>query len=250
MNIDVDEIMGFAINHFRESLPQNAIWNGRQIRNAFQTATALAEYDAWELNKHNIAKGDPADRPKLDRKHFELLAKTSLDFDLYMKETAAVNETERALGNSERADEFVPMTHHRNQRESENSRSRNLQHEQIQYDSGQRNALYQQNWRPGLTSATHQPYQPQPQQPMQSVRLASQEEQYSQRQYVAPDDGYSSFSTTSFNSTFPAASQPRSETILTHGEPLKVNARDNWQGPSHQFSRRTTDTFDEDGQYE
>ena len=45
-DIDVNEIKGFAINHVRESLPQNATWNGRQIRNAFQAATALAGYDA------------------------------------------------------------------------------------------------------------------------------------------------------------------------------------------------------------
>lgn len=85
MNVDVDEINEFALKHFRESSSQNATWNGRQIRNACQTATALAEYDAWESNKHKSADTDLADHPKLDKKHFEIVAKTSLDFDLYMK---------------------------------------------------------------------------------------------------------------------------------------------------------------------
>lgn len=213
MNVDVDEIEKFAINHFRESLPQNATWNGRQIRNAFQKAAALAEYDAWETNKKKIADGDPEEYPKLGKKHFKIVAKTSLDFDFYMKETVVGSEADRALWGSERADEFVPRKLHRNQRQFETSESGLLHHEQFQHHSGPRNVSYQQSWQPGPISGMHQPYQPQPQQPMQSVRLASNEEQYSQRQYIAPDGGYSLLPAP--NPTLPVASQPRNESLFT-----------------------------------
>ena len=51
-------------------------WNGRQIRNAFQTAIALAEYDA-----------KPGEKPILSRKQFITVAAASRDFDKYLKDT-------------------------------------------------------------------------------------------------------------------------------------------------------------------
>ena len=39
-----DEIRRFAKEHWKEN--SDARWNGRQIRNAFHTAIAMAEYDA------------------------------------------------------------------------------------------------------------------------------------------------------------------------------------------------------------
>lgn len=250
MNMDVDEINEFALKHFRESSSQNAAWNGRQIRNAFQTATALAEYDAWELNKHKSADRDPADHPKLDKKHFVTVANTSLDFDLYMKETITGSEADRAFAGSERADEFVSRKHYRHQGQFESSQSRLRQHEQFQSHSGQREALYQQSLQPGLTTPTRQRYPSQPQQSMQPVTLTTREEQYSQRQQIAPDGGYSSFQTAGFSSTPPATSPPRNDTMLTHDRPLQVNARDNWHGPSQQFSGRRSAMLDEDDEYE
>lgn len=44
--VDEKEIMDYALSHFHKTSPLKANWNGRQIRNAFQTATALAEYDS------------------------------------------------------------------------------------------------------------------------------------------------------------------------------------------------------------
>lgn len=53
-------------------------WNGRQIRNAFQMAMALAEYDA---------RDSPADKPPLiTANHFEIIANASADFARYVTE--------------------------------------------------------------------------------------------------------------------------------------------------------------------
>ena len=245
--MDADEVQEFALNHFRESSSQNAAWNGRQIRNAFQTATALAEYDAWEPNKQKSTNGDPVDHPKLGKKHFEIVAKTSLDFDLYMKETIAGSEADRALLGLERADEFVPRKPYRNQGQFETPQSRMPQHEQFEYQAGPREASYQQSWQPGLTTAIRQPYQSHPQQP---VMPTTNEERYSQRQQIAPGGGSSSFPTVGLNPTPPATSQPRNETMFTQGEPLQVNARENWHGPSQPFGGRRTVMLDEDDEYE
>ncbi|KAI9680202.1 MAG: hypothetical protein M1829_001439 [Trizodia sp. TS-e1964] len=109
--IDEDEIMGFALDHYKSSVDKNASWNGRQIRNAFQTAAALAEFDAHEENikrkKDENLAGQPDAYPKLEKKHFEVVAKASLQFDLYITETAGgFNDAERAYHNQERADQF------------------------------------------------------------------------------------------------------------------------------------------------
>lgn len=70
--IDKDDILAFAKDHFRTMEDsKSGTWNGRQIRNAFQTAIALAEMDA------TIAGGNP----HLKGKQFEVVAKTSQDFD-------------------------------------------------------------------------------------------------------------------------------------------------------------------------
>lgn len=41
-------ILKFASKHYRELAESETTWNGRQIRNAFQTAIALAEWDAHQ----------------------------------------------------------------------------------------------------------------------------------------------------------------------------------------------------------
>lgn len=238
MIVDEDEIKEFARSHFLECFSQNAAWNGRQIRNAFQTATALAEYDAWESNKNRSANRDQTGFPKLERKHFETVAQTSLDFDNYMKDTILGSESYRAQMGLERSDEFTPRRHHPNQGQFEASQSRLVRHEQFQGHSGPRESLYQQSWQSDTATATRQPYQSQPQHSMQPVTLATKEEQYSQRQQMAPDSGYSSFPTASFPPTRPTASQPSNITMLTHGEPLPVHPRDNWHRPLQQFDGR------------
>ncbi len=56
MIIDERAIFAYTKEHYDETYRHKANWNGRQIRNACQTATAMAEYDA--LVKTNKRKDD------------------------------------------------------------------------------------------------------------------------------------------------------------------------------------------------
>ncbi|MCJ1262519.1 hypothetical protein MMC22_002389 [Lobaria immixta] len=97
MTIDRVGIVDFALRHFEENKKRNTRWNGRQIRNAFQTATALAEYEAAAAQK------SPA---TLEVGHFETVAEASLQFDMYIAETIGADAGQRALLERTRADNF------------------------------------------------------------------------------------------------------------------------------------------------
>lgn len=57
---------------------QDLEWNGRQIRNAFQTAIALAEYQAYE-------QGRAGREVTVTSDHFRRVVNMSMKFKLYMK---------------------------------------------------------------------------------------------------------------------------------------------------------------------
>lgn len=67
--VDRSEIEAFARSQWRDGKR----WNGRQIRNAFQTAVALAEYEFQEKCQKCKETGDkPPFRPALENHHFKL----------------------------------------------------------------------------------------------------------------------------------------------------------------------------------
>ncbi|KAI8184239.1 hypothetical protein KHU50_001935 [Colletotrichum sp. SAR 10_65] len=75
------------------------VWNGRQIRNAFQTAVALAE---WHQQDKNIA--GPID---VKREHFEKVAFVSNEFNAYLYTVKHGRTDENlSLRNQHRADQF------------------------------------------------------------------------------------------------------------------------------------------------
>lgn len=84
-----EEILQFAEEHWEEN--PKARWNGRQIRNAFHTAIAMAEFDAR-------AEGDGQEPAKivLGREQFAKIASTVRDFDKYMIETMGTTFEEKA----------------------------------------------------------------------------------------------------------------------------------------------------------
>ena len=88
MTIDRVGIMDFALRHFEENKKRNTRWNGRQIRNAFQTATAQKSPATLEVS------------------HFETVAEASLQFDMYIAETVGADGAQRALLERTRADNF------------------------------------------------------------------------------------------------------------------------------------------------
>ncbi|KAK8080257.1 atpase aaa+ type core protein [Apiospora hydei] len=87
IEVQKDRILKFAKREW-----QKLSWNGRQIRNAFQTAVALAEFDANKANdaaKKSIGDRDQhippsVIRPVITKKHFETIAGTSMQFDEYL----------------------------------------------------------------------------------------------------------------------------------------------------------------------
>ncbi|KAK5048502.1 hypothetical protein LTR84_005592 [Exophiala bonariae] len=77
MKYDKEELLDFAGRRFDAELR----WNGRQIRNAFQTAIALAEYQAKEKADK---KGGQHIAPRLDLTQFRTIAKATKAFDEYL----------------------------------------------------------------------------------------------------------------------------------------------------------------------
>ncbi|KAM0799544.1 hypothetical protein BDR22DRAFT_890137 [Usnea florida] len=114
MVFDEKEIYAFAQSHYAKTFPLSASWNGRQIRNAFQTASALAEFEAHEWNRKARARSEETGEafiprnPQLKVGHFQEIALASYEFDRYISETRGATDAEVALMESQRMDEYRP----------------------------------------------------------------------------------------------------------------------------------------------
>ncbi|KAF5635828.1 ATPase family AAA domain protein [Fusarium sp. NRRL 52700] len=91
-------------------------WNGRQIRNAFQTALALAEFQA----KHSP---DPDTKRTLEVKHFRTIADATTRFNEYLLATHGFDEEETARREKIRTVGFTPMTRVKDISESDDDES-------------------------------------------------------------------------------------------------------------------------------
>ena len=104
------ELLEYAEYHFNERIDKRARWNGRQIRNAFQTAAALAEFETHgkdaELRKDPEHKDSNPSVARLRRRHFEVVANAALDFDLYIADATGKDDSTRALMQGERSDRY------------------------------------------------------------------------------------------------------------------------------------------------
>lgn len=85
--VNEDDIIRFALVHYDfHRSTKRSVWNGRQIRNSFQTAVALAEFDTKEENEKLKAqtgvdhKADTA----LKWDHFKAIAIASAHFENYL----------------------------------------------------------------------------------------------------------------------------------------------------------------------
>lgn len=111
LRIDETQILAFAQDHYSLTTPKKANWNGRQIRNAFQTAIALAEYEAQDQmldqNKATLSEATSVELV-LKVEHFDKVAWASFEFDKYLYQTRAFTDTELAFQNTERKDHFRP----------------------------------------------------------------------------------------------------------------------------------------------
>ncbi|KAL0261301.1 hypothetical protein SLS55_004998 [Diplodia seriata] len=104
VRFDRDEILRYARRHWKDGNQ----WNGRQIKNAFQTAVALADWDDIKGSAGDdaaAAASTPGAGPQLTRKHFEMVARASAHFDMYLKSVRRDDVT-RAKEDELRRDEL------------------------------------------------------------------------------------------------------------------------------------------------
>ena len=110
MTADKKEIMSYAKSHYQMGQQNNTAWNGRQIRNAFQTATALAEFEARERHSKDVKKGKKEDSApvysELKSDYFKTVAQASFDFDKYLEGINDETLAERAQRVAERNDRY------------------------------------------------------------------------------------------------------------------------------------------------
>ncbi|TRX87793.1 hypothetical protein FHL15_011315 [Xylaria flabelliformis] len=101
---DASSIEDFATKHFNEH-PYSR-WNGRQIRNACQTALALAEFDA----QGGKIQGEMDNKieVKLQLKHFQLVQTAYLDFGCYLGDIRGTQGDRRAIDYGFRAKSDTP----------------------------------------------------------------------------------------------------------------------------------------------
>lgn len=92
------EIEEYARNHWRKG-KRSSKWNGRQIKNAFQTAVALADWDNHDLTQ---GRGSP-DGTVLKAWHFDKVALASAHFDMYLERTRT-SDQQRARDEAFRED--------------------------------------------------------------------------------------------------------------------------------------------------
>ncbi|KAL1879874.1 hypothetical protein Daus18300_001713 [Diaporthe australafricana] len=111
IDIEHDEILGWAIDYWRSNKKMR--WNGRQIRNACQTALALAEYDAQHPTESTSSEAAGQEKGTVEKMakirltigHLETVAKAYLEFMRYLHEIYGKHAERRAKAMGIRARE-------------------------------------------------------------------------------------------------------------------------------------------------
>ena len=96
------EIDERGIREFARANYQHLKWNGRQIRNAFQSAYALAEYQV----SLSTNQGSSDATTRLNAGHFEKVAQITLNFEKYLFEIYGGDDGDRAKHDQLRRDHW------------------------------------------------------------------------------------------------------------------------------------------------
>ena len=119
VEFDKDELLSFAEAHFEEHKKEKRTWNGRQIRNAFQTAIAVGRTDRIRMLKRKGLTEEQAEKKgrkqgkekyltiHLTKENFRKIAQTAKDFEEYMVNVRG-SDAGIAKNESVRDDEYVP----------------------------------------------------------------------------------------------------------------------------------------------
>lgn len=108
LDIKKDKILQFTKSHYISMRKKDMQWNGRQIRNAVQTAVALAEYEYFAEKKKQENQGGESAKTtfkpcELLPKHFKIVAFAAEEFDNHLMEIYGAGEDERAFNRMDRA---------------------------------------------------------------------------------------------------------------------------------------------------
>ncbi|KAI2466561.1 hypothetical protein F4781DRAFT_434236 [Annulohypoxylon bovei var. microspora] len=114
VEFDRNELMEFAEEHYDKYRKKHSAWNGRQIRNAFQTAIAMGQYERTrKIRKKGLTEEEALATGKskwrviqLTRNNLETIAETAQDFDKYMKSVHKFPDVEIAKADQLRDDDF------------------------------------------------------------------------------------------------------------------------------------------------
>lgn len=107
------EIEEFARHHWKQGKNSNR-WNGRQIKNAFQTAVALAD---WDNLTYTNGLGNP-NGTVLKAEHFKKVAVASEHFDMYLERTRTTDQ-QRAREDGYREDNVGSKVYERSESDEE-----------------------------------------------------------------------------------------------------------------------------------
>jgi hypothetical protein len=104
IEVDVEDILAYAENFFERQSGRDSkigpVWNGRQIRNAFQSVVALAGY------KTQVDSGGAGGRIRIDREHFERVSKVSNEFNHYIWSIKTQTDADKAERHGYRFDRY------------------------------------------------------------------------------------------------------------------------------------------------
>lgn len=108
IKIEEEEIIENIGDYFVKN--KDARWNGRQIRNACQTALALAEFDAQPPKKKYDLENKSTATVKLKAEHLNIVSRAYLEFIQYLKVVHGTDADTHAKESGIRALEGVIAT--------------------------------------------------------------------------------------------------------------------------------------------
>lgn len=181
IHIEEDKIIIAAAKHWNKN--KGARWNGRQIRNACQTALALAEFDAQPKGKKYDIKEKSTAKVYLKLTHLEIVSNAYLEFMEYLKEVHGADSEVRAKESGLRALDTLLSTVRAQYKDSGRSGSDGYNYRPSQNE----NPFQSYHLRSGSSGLqpNHPPYQPGPTTPLSPdpVQLAPQGGVYSPQRY-------------------------------------------------------------------
>ncbi|TFB02207.1 hypothetical protein CCMA1212_005738 [Trichoderma ghanense] len=121
LRVKEDEIRNFAQTHYEQNR-RHARWNGRQIRNAFHIAVALAENEAKVTTGKEERRKSP--QPTLRKKHFRMVEGASTKFDDYLTEVLGGSHSAWAKHKTNRKDTWKEKRYSRERSSTRHDRNK------------------------------------------------------------------------------------------------------------------------------